>query len=683
MQLVLFLLAWFIFTAGPGLAITARLTRDFDPLRRVVVALGVGTAAAPVLINVLGRLQLVQAFPYLAVALGVVGLWLSRRSHVGSGSTVGSGAPWGPPSGGPIRLKPDPTPKLGVTVNAWRDAIACAAVMALAVGLGVIVFANRLEMTPEGIVLYGEYDTADLTYYAGEASEASHTIPPMAFYYSGHKLNAAYFPHLIFAMIHRFAKVPILLIYFQYAWPTFLALSAATGFVLVRAIASRGVAVLAVVLVLVGSDFSYLAAWYLPDAANSGNWDYVLWPTNFLSPTMQILFYNTWGLSLPLFFTVLYTIVLGLQTRARGWIVVNAFLLAILFEFRPFAYVVLMGALGAAAFFSWRNRVARWQFVATAALGVLFTTPFLYAAATLAPEDRRTRLVIEFFPLVKRMLIKLGLAEAFPDWVNAHVPWAPLRTPLFYLLATIIFLAVGVGVRWAGAPGVWRAVRGRFGSGQEAAAWSVLGWSVVVGIAIPFVIATEPYVDTLNFYVTGLYVLWIFTAAALVGFAHRHPGIGGIVIATAIAVVLPSSTHYLERRWKDRERRPRVDLSAAEIRIADYLRNKTDPETTVILHDRPLSPSLTTILAERRIVLGWDVTYSAVGGQERLRDVNRFYSSADGNADAAFESLGRYRVTHVIVRDGNRVHPSVLARLHRLMQFPGAALYTVPQTPEP
>ena len=52
--------------------------------------------------------------------------------------------------------------------------------------------------------------------------------------------------------------------------------------------------------------------------------------------------------------------------------------------------------------------------------------------------------------------------------------------------------------------------------------------------------------------------------------------------------------------------------------------------------------------------------------------------SADGNPEAAFETLGRYQVTHVIVRDDDRVHPDVLARLHLVMQFPGAALYTVP-----
>jgi hypothetical protein len=86
-----------------------------------------------------------------------------------------------------------------------------------------------------------------------------------------------------------------------------------------------------------------------------------------------------------------------------------------------------------------------------------------------------------------------------------------------------------------------------------------------------------------------------------------------------------------------------------------------------------------TIVSERRIVLGWDVTYSAVGGQDRLRDVNAFYTSAAGDADAAFEMLRRYRVTHVIVKQpGDQVHPDLLARLRPLLEFPGITLYAVP-----
>jgi len=98
-----------------------------------------------------------------------------------------------------------------------------------------------------------------------------------------------------------------------------------------------------------------------------------------------------------------------------------------------------------------------------------------------------------------------------------------------------------------------------------------------------------------------------------------------------------------------------------------------------VLHDRPLSPSLTTIVAARRIVLGWDVRYSAVGGEERLNDINRFYGSADRDPDAAFETLRRYHVTHVIVReDRDRVHPVVLERLRLLLRLPDVSLYAVP-----
>src|SRR5439155_7777184 len=162
------------------IAVAGGLTRDLDPLGRVIVALGAGSAATPVLIDVLGRAHLIPAFPYVAAVLASAGLAVWRDRSLDT------------------RVR---TPR--------TDAPACAALVALAVGLGAIVFSHRLVESPAtGIVLYGEYDTADLGYYAAEASEASHTIPPTASYYSGHRLNAAYYPHLVLAMVHRFAAVP-------------------------------------------------------------------------------------------------------------------------------------------------------------------------------------------------------------------------------------------------------------------------------------------------------------------------------------------------------------------------------------------------------------------------------------------------------------------------------------------
>jgi hypothetical protein len=243
-------------------------------------------------------------------------------------------------------------------------------------------------------------------------------------------------------------------------------------------------------------------------------------------------------------------------------------------------------------------------------------------------------------------------------------------------MTTVVFLLVGMGVRWIGVAAVWRAIRGQVG--QDAASWRLLGWGVVSGIAIPFVLTTNPYVDTLQFYLTGLYLLWIFTAVALAAWARARPIAGAVAIAATVALSLPSSLHYLDRKLTDREREPRVRLNRSEVAIAEYLRS-TDPETTVILHDRPLTPSLTAIVAARRIVLGWDVRYSAVGGEGRLREVNRFYSSADGDPAAAAEILRLYKITHVIVRSpDDRVHPDILARLKLVLKLPDVVLYEVP-----
>ena len=118
--------------------------------------------------------------------------------------------------------------------SSGRTSAIAAALVTLAAGLGAIVFWHRLGSAGGGIQLFGDYDSADLGYYASEASEASHTVPPTAAYYSGHKLNAAYYPHLVLGMIHRFAGVPVLSMYYGLAWPTFGALIALTGYTLVR-----------------------------------------------------------------------------------------------------------------------------------------------------------------------------------------------------------------------------------------------------------------------------------------------------------------------------------------------------------------------------------------------------------------------------------------------------------------
>ena len=138
--------------------------------------------------------------------------------------------------------------------------------------------------------------------------------------------------------------------------------------------------------------------------------------------------------------------------------------------------------------------------------------------------------------------------------------------------------------------------------------------------------------------------------------------------------------HYLDRKWYDATRPPLARLSRSELMIADYLRG-TDPERTVILHDRPFDPSLVPVVTKRRVVLAW--ARYAVGSDDRRRDVDAFFDSAAGDPATAEAILRRYRVTHVLVRpDRDHIHPDVLARLQQVVSFPDAQLYRVPEGAE-
>jgi hypothetical protein len=279
--------------------------------------------------------------------------------------------------------------------------------------------------------------------------------------------------------------------------------------------------------------------------------------------------------------------------------------------------------------------------------------------------------VIDFFLLPERMLLKLGIGDAMSGFVDRWAP-AGLHTPVLLTIATTLFLAGGLAIRWIGIPGVWRAIRNR--GDRSGSSWRLLAWTAAAGILVPFVLATDPYQDTLQFYQTGLYMLWIFTGVALASFAHTRGRPGAMVAALLVLISIPSSIHYLVRKWTDDRRPPRAVLERGGAEIARYLQH-TDPEQTVVLHDQPLEPSLLHIVSARRVVLAWGHPNYAPGSGDRAHDVERFFHP-DGNDPApALETLGRYAVTHVVVRDGSRVHPDVIAALEPVLQVRGATLY--------
>jgi hypothetical protein len=314
----------------------------------------------------------------------------------------------------------------------------------------------------------------------------------------------------------------------------------------------------------------------------------------------------------------------------------------------------------------------------------VFALPFVYRSIRLY-ADRRSELRLDLFMLPQRMLIKLDLVHAFTGWANRVAPAPWMAKPILVSAATALFFAGGIGVRWLGLPALWRALRGTMGSdpmtidvtGSDpvTAVWRLLAWTTLAGIAIPFVLVTEPYNDTLQFYQTGLFVLWFFTAVTLTRLVTHRRAAGTAAILLAVVLSLPSSVHYLHRRWTDSDRGPLVGLTRAEVNMASYLRTLS-PDSTVVLNDRPLEPSLLAVLSERRIVLAWG--RYAVGSNERLREVEAFYGSTR-DVPRLLDILRKHHVTHVVVHtDRDRVHPEVLAKLKPLMGDEEVMLYEVP-----
>src|SRR5262249_19750871 len=309
------------------------------------------------------------------------------------------------------------------------------------------------------------------------------------------------------------------------------------------------------------------------------------------------------------------------------------------------------------------------QYARVGGLTALCAVPFFYQIATLYAESRG-HLKIDYFLLQRTMLDKLALAAPLNAAV-AHIAYTgPLHTSIVLTLATLLFFLGGLGVRWAGVGGVLRDAWS-----PSAGFWRVLAWIVIAGVAIPFVIVTDPYHDTLQFYQTALFILWAFAARAVIEW-HVPPRCRALLVTVVIGLAIPSSIHYVVEKSGDGPNHPLVRIGPSELAVANYL-GTLNPDTTVLLHDRPLDPSLLVIASERRAVLAW--ARYVTGSETRRREVDRFFASADREPKVAFDVLRQYRVTHVVERPSrDRIHPEVVRRLRLVIRFPDLVLYEVP-----
>lgn len=635
---VRFAFALSVLLAGSGAALAFPLLRRVDPLSRLILPFSLGIAAMPVVYHGLEAVGLQAAHPYLAAAVaGGYLTWFfltSRSSELPARSVAGA-----------------------------------LMVAGLAAALGVAAFGHAISVSEEGIVVRGDYDAYDLSYYAALAGELTHTVPPRSPFNAGSGFTHAYYPHLIAAVVHGVGDVSLFDLYFRYLWPAFLVVLALTAFVFVRAVSSVAVAVLAVTLLLVGSDLSYLAVWLLRPSTST--FDDVIWSVNFQSPSAEPLLFNNWTPALVLVFVAFYAMARDEDDPWLGWRAAAALSIAVLLQFKPFAWLALLGGLGLTALLSRRDPVTRRRHLATAGAALVASVP-LGVQIMRGAADAQARLVPGLFLLPQVTLTKIGLAGTLRVWAAGLGLTGLPQEWMVTGIGLVIFLVGGLGFRLLGVGAAWRDLRGRGGAGRPV--WRLLAATIVTAVAIPCVARSVPYHETLQFHQMALFLLPVFVARSLVtGWTGWRRA---ALVSGVIAIAVPSTLHYLVPKWT--APRTFARISAGELEVAAYLRT-LDPRRTVVLH-RDSSASLLGIATERRSVLAWARYVPDSPG--RRREVSRFFDGRDRPLQVGLDVLGKYGVTHVVERGRlDRIHPRVRQGLTVVMKSGGVTLYAVPPLP--
>ncbi len=628
-----------ILVLGPGAALAEPLTRRADTLERAIVPMGVGLVGAAAIAHGLGLLGATVLFPWIAAALTGVGV---QRVMFRAPATSRADR---------------------------RTVFACALVAVLAASAGTVAYAKRLSHTPEALIVNGDYDSYDSSYYAAMSAELATHMPPEAPFWTGHRLDYSYHPQLVLAMVYRFGGVPLLDLYFGYAWPTFLIMAGLTAFMFIRRIAGAPLALLATSLLLFGSDLSYIAAFFFSERPY---WDRLLWSTNWMTPGAEQLYFNPWTPALCVMFLGLWALVYAEDTDERAGLLASCVCFGSLVQFKPFAFAIVVGALVATALFGVVDRAAKRRFIMVSLGSLIVAIPYLVSVLSHYNDSQSVLVLgVGYITVLPAVIMKqLGFGTVLMPIANAlGIGWP---APMVSLVGTVLlFFIGGLGIRLMGLRTVWRAISTR----DQRPIWPLMAWMIVGGAMSPLVLMTHPYHQTFQFFHVTLFLLWIFVARAVFDWTGEGTRRRMVLSTAVVLCAIPSTLHYLQVKWHD-DQHPFAGIGADALAVVERLRQE-DPDRTVVMQRYPDRPSFITVLAERRSLLAW-ARYARDSGPLKA-DIDAFFNSSARDPREGWSLLARNHVTHVLETvGGDRIHPDVLRSLHAILVTPTYRLYAVP-----
>ena len=310
--------------------------------------------------------------------------------------------------------------------------------------------------------------------------------------------------------------------------------------------------------------------------------------------------------------------------EGRGWLVLAAALGAGTAFLKAFTGAQLLLALGL-AWLAGRSRAL-----------VLVAAPLAVAVAVLAlgssgeAGGEGVRVAFAAFAPANPARVAFGLPEA---------------RGLALALSGIAWLVLSLGLRAAGLPGAWRALRGGASPLATLGALALTGWPIAFFVSVT---ADPAYDESFYFLQASGLALWLFAAPVLAGVGSRLA-----VAAVLVACLLPTAELVARRAGREPDRIP-----AATVRAMAALRESSCPGDVVLARPGVARVPPVVVLAGRRVPLAnyipyWRQFTTPEAVAEREAAVWAFFRA--GDADSAIDAARRLGARYVFFSGPARV----------------------------
>jgi hypothetical protein len=304
--------------------------------------------------------------------------------------------------------------------------------------------------------------------------------------------------------------------------------------------------------------------------------------------------------------------------EGRGWLVVAGVLGAGAGFLKAFTGAQLLLALGVVGI------ARRSRTLVLVALPVAAAVAFLALGSIGPSAGEGVRVAFVAFAPTNPARVAFGLPEA---------------RGLALALSGVAWLVLSLGLRAAGVPGAWRALRGGDAPRATLGALALVGWPIAFFAAVT---ADPAYDESFYFLQASGLALWLFAAAPLAAVARRSRAAG---IALLAVCLLPTAELVVRRAAQAPERIP-----APTVRAMAALRAASCPGDVVLTRPGVAVVPPVVVLAGRRVPLAnyipyWRQFTTPAFLAQREADVWAFFRAPD--AAAAIAAARRLHARYV------------------------------------